>query len=810
MKQKKLNNILYVFDVNPYIITQDTDAEVIKVQEESYDGFVEMNHYLAEKIVKYNYHLMCVKVPEWAPYAKEEDPQVQLTFGVYGENAALYIAKIERTNSDNEVIESWEAGVDLTFPFHCNVNETDQCAIEFGDDVDPSELYIIGGEYINIRWQDQETGHWWASTGGMHASISVGFNSYEPSLTFSVDGSAAQANIVKIERTNSDNEILESWEAGVDLTFPFQCNVNETDQCAIEFGDDVDPYSLDITGGEYIYIRWQDQETGRYWASTGQMMQSISVSINATPQPSTYTVTLEGGDIHSHVTVKMNGETVQTNIEYQDVADGTVVDVYPTDNVADYTLESGAVWDTDHWTATVNGADLQITINYDSRADAELSWELNGQPVNYAYVTLGDPSNVFPTIVDPHSVGNIEYQSTDQSVATIDATTGVITLVGEGHANIWAEFRGDSSYKPQLLTYMLYVQAAQPSTYTVTLSGTDILQNATVKMDDVTVSTQSQYQNVADGTVVDVYPTGNVADYTLVSGATWSTDHWTATVNGADLTITINYAHDYSTYYLTTKALGSGDISFSGSGASYRKNNGEWTNYTEAIPVVQDDVVEWKGTITTASDGIGKIDSTGNIDAYGNVMSMLFGDNFANQTDLIKWVFASLFKGNTHLINAENLILPATTLANNCYYEMFSGCTNLNSAPELPATTLAAGCYNSMFRGCTNLNSAPELPATTLAYSCYQSMFQGCRNLNSAPELPATTLATICYYEMFSGCTSLNNVTCLATDISASNCVAEWLTNTAASGTLYKDPNMTGWVVGTNVPSGWTIEDYSE
>ena len=34
---------------------------------------------------------------------------------------------------------------------------------------------------------------------------------------------------------------------------------------------------------------------------------------------------------------------------------------------------------------------------------------------------------------------------------------------------------------------------------------------------------------------------------------------------------------------------------------------------------------------------------------------------------------------------------------------MFRGCTSLTTAPELPATTLADGCYYYMFRDCTKI-----------------------------------------------------------------------------------------------------------
>ena len=36
---------------------------------------------------------------------------------------------------------------------------------------------------------------------------------------------------------------------------------------------------------------------------------------------------------------------------------------------------------------------------------------------------------------------------------------------------------------------------------------------------------------------------------------------------------------------------------------------------------------------------------------------------------------------------------------------MFSDCTSLTTAPELPATTLANFCYYNMFNNCTSLSS---------------------------------------------------------------------------------------------------------
>ena len=227
---------------------------------------------------------------------------------------------------------------------------------------------------------------------------------------------------------------------------------------------------------------------------------------------------------------------------------------------------------------------------------------------------------------------------------------------------------------------------------------------------------------------------------------------------------------------------------------------------------------------------------------YGNVMSLvsLDGDDWKpNATELTTpYAFASLFKNNAFIRNhaSKALYLPATTLAEYCYYGVFNGCTSLTTAPELPATTLAQYCYNGMFNGCTGLTASPELPAITLAEHCYSEMFNGCTGLTAAPALPATTLAQYCYYTMFYGCTSLtaspvlrattlvancykdmfkncsslNSITCLATVPSTpSDALSGWVDGVASSGTFYKAASADWSSVDNGIPSGWAQENYT-
>lgn len=168
-----------------------------------------------------------------------------------------------------------------------------------------------------------------------------------------------------------------------------------------------------------------------------------------------------------------------------------------------------------------------------------------------------------------------------------------------------------------------------------------------------------------------------------------------------------------------------------------------------------------------------------------------------------------MFQGCRSLTAAPELL--ATTLADECYYKMFYGCTSLTTALELPATTLAEGCYDFMFQECTSLVNAPELPATTLAENCYEYMFLDCTSLTTAPELPATTLVKNCYYGMFNGCTSLSYIKAMFTTTPSGTYTGNWVQNVASTGTFVKNDAATWNVSGVNgIPNGWTVETATE
>ncbi len=218
---------------------------------------------------------------------------------------------------------------------------------------------------------------------------------------------------------------------------------------------------------------------------------------------------------------------------------------------------------------------------------------------------------------------------------------------------------------------------------------------------------------------------------------------------------------------------------------SYSKNGGPWTQIRSttsgvSVPVVAGDVLRWKGNnlnYATTAVNVNTFGVSGGatFNVYGDVMSLTPGTMHNN------FAFCQLFYNCEGLISAEGMVLSSEVANASCYrqmfygcsnmvsppeilavrmsssscQDMFSGCSSLTTAPELLATSLNSGCYSYMFRGCTSLTDMPFLPATVLASRCYYSMFNGCVSLSSVYDLPATTLTERCYSSMFRGCTSL-------------------------------------------------------
>ena len=443
------------------------------------------------------------------------------------------------------------------------------------------------------------------------------------------------------------------------------------------------------------------------------------------------------------------------------------------------------------------------------------------------YVTVSGSLNVpVSTEMTRQNVGNLtltaNYDGFSAS-ASISAYQAAPSITGIGFTSlVWVmdvPASGGTATKDNC-TYTVYA-------YYDTNMSTDITDDAVITGSLVVPATTATTRHSAGTlTLVATYSTFSVSSSTTIYQEAYEKPILTADTS------------TYLTYYM----LGNGTITFRHNFPSRTQNNktiqysingGEWVSITSSnksystppsFNVNEGDFVRFKGTNNSYSlmeFGVNfyhsYLTSSAPIIIFGNIMSLIGGDNFSDLTSLPNSVeedygtFGGLFM-NQEIDDISNLLLPATTLSPSCYRQMFRDCTGFTSAEnlELPATTLAPNCYSGMFDGCTSLTKAPELPATALTDACYHTMFYGCTSLTTAPELPATTLREWSYQQMFYGCTSLNYIKCLATDISENDCTWLWTKGVASTGTFVKNPNMASWTEGNDgIPSGWAVTNAS-
>jgi hypothetical protein len=195
--------------------------------------------------------------------------------------------------------------------------------------------------------------------------------------------------------------------------------------------------------------------------------------------------------------------------------------------------------------------------------------------------------------------------------------------------------------------------------------------------------------------------------YYTVSRSTVNLDFFTIMASEANTEITFNYNTNVLKYR--------------------KKGEANFSDYSEPIELANaGDYVQLIGTGTSYNNSSEDTplftSSEGKLCyIYGDLMSLMctdINDISTKRTDVVNSdAFKQAFLGADYIeIPAGRpLKLSATTLRDNCYQEMFKGCTALTRPPVLPATTIPASAYRNMFNGCTALTEAPDLPSPVLA-----------------------------------------------------------------------------------------------
>lgn len=256
--------------------------------------------------------------------------------------------------------------------------------------------------------------------------------------------------------------------------------------------------------------------------------------------------------------------------------------------------------------------------------------------------------------------------------------------------------------------------------------------------------------------------------------------YFTALESGS---FTVSIAADTSVYQY---------IEYSLDGSLWQRITNTSSTVTETINVSEGDVVYWRGYSPNRRTGnrfssATTFGSTCKYTVSGNALSLVLINQFEGKEGLSVRMPA-LFKESTLLVSVDENILPSTNLQAYAYEHMFLGCTSLTNPPNLPARTFASDMLS--------------------VYSC---MFQGCTKMSSAPILYPTTLKTLSYNQMFQNCKAIKYLKMYATDVSASQCLKNWMYGVTNNSTciFVKNINATWTTTGNSgVPTNWTVIYY--
>jgi len=412
----------------------------------------------------------------------------------------------------------------------------------------------------------------------------------------------------------------------------------------------------------------------------------------------------------------------------------------------------------------------------------------------HEYALVGEPS--YPSTVAATAtsfylsfVYNDTYTATTCEEGTVQSSQTVSIEIGENPTTSDRTVTGTYTFHGIIIPYSLTQQGQTivVESPVISCDGTNVTITCATQGASIYYQLDQSGGYSAYTTAFTITADTFVEAYATMSGVTSST-----------VSETCHYKHDYSQDYLTFKITSGGTIGWKANNSThgdkaiqYSINDGEWTELIASaattVSVNTNDIVRFKGTNTSyGSIAGGKVSNAGfdsngtaTFEAYGNTMSLIYGDNFSSQTALTgSYNFAQMFRG-TKIESAENLIFPAaTTTSGNCR-ATFENCTLLTTAPELPATTVYNQCYYAMFRGCSSLATAPSV-------------------------LSAVRLVGQCYQDMFKNCTSLNEIKCLATGSISGN-TNNWVNGVSPTGTFVKSSGAS-WDTGVNgIPSGWEI-----
>ena len=300
------------------------------------------------------------------------------------------------------------------------------------------------------------------------------------------------ANIYTNNDSNDDD--IENLKQSVEESLSSDSALNE------KYGNNYNELKDENTGN--IIRQYEDPKNYKtYAAQILNIIECKKTYIAPSESSNTYTIIVGPTD---------SGDEPEPQPEAPDTIDVNGVTYYkvqPQSPGENYRLDTyhSPVYDIDYYAWIANDEPVQ-------KISPELAWSTESITVQ-----IGE-TNTFPTLTNPHSV-TVSYSSSDSEKATIDASTGEITLVAEGNTTISATFTGDDTYEAQTVTYTLTIEEIQvPLTYYFGIySINDNVVSMVSNNHQVSIASLGQINSIDDIATVEGYEhTFTTANYIIL------------------------------------------------------------------------------------------------------------------------------------------------------------------------------------------------------------------------------------------------------------------------------------------------------
>ena len=447
----------------------------------------------------------------------------------------------------------------------------------------------------------------------------------------------SESEVTPSETTLTDPEL--SWSAssyeaqiGEDNTFPTLSN--EYNVTVTYSSSDTDVATIDSDGNITLLSAGTTSIMATSAATSTYSAGSASYALTVTKagdgiswSASTCTVTYGDEDTYNFPTLSNPGSqsiTYTSSNEYVATIaeDGTITIVAEGETTITATAEANDAYESASasYTLTVEG-DLE---------SAGLSWS------ETAYTaTLASSENSFPELSNPNGL-TVTYSSSDETVATIDASSGEITLVAEGTVAIIATSAADDTYAAGSASYTLKVVKQ-----TVTLEWS--ASNFSVVLEEGSSS----------------YPTLTVSPSEVASGITYASSKTSVATIASDGTITLVAAGS-----TTISATFAGDDTYKAGSASY----------TLTVTSTADD-----GAVTTTFDSAGDTSSDDDISntTFTRLVTVTYSSSGASVSGYsavadVMNVSVSGAQVTITYTGSENVVYKLTGSSSNGFFKLYS------------------------------------------------------------------------------------------------------------------------------------------